>query len=81
MAKRESNIYLRKDGRYEGRVVIGYTESGKNRYKSVYARTLAEVKQRSSVFNKLKKFSAQALSRQLPFRDILCLTPLSLSSF
>lgn len=46
MAKRGSNIYLRKDGRYEGRVVIGYTESGRIRYKSVYARSLAEVKQK-----------------------------------
>ncbi len=46
MAKRGSNIYLRKDGRYEGRVSIGYTESGRVRYKSVYARTLAEVKQK-----------------------------------
>lgn len=46
MAKRGSNIYLRKDGRYEGRVAIGYTESGRIRYKSVYAHTLAEVKQK-----------------------------------
>ena len=29
MAKRGSNIYLRMDGRYEGRVVIGYTEGGR----------------------------------------------------
>ena len=46
MAKRGSNIYLRKDGRYEGRVTIGYTESGRVRHKSVYAKTLAEVKQK-----------------------------------
>ena len=35
----------------------------------------------NSVFNKPKKFSAQALSRQLPLRDILCLIPLSFSIF
>lgn len=46
MARRGCNIYLRKDGRYEGRVVIGYTESGRLRYKSVYAKTLAEVKRK-----------------------------------
>ena len=46
MAKRGSNIYLRKDGRYEGRVAIGYTESGHIRYKSVYAHSLAEVKRK-----------------------------------
>ena len=46
MAKRGSNIYKRKDGRYEGRVLYGYKEDGKRCYRSVYARTLAEVKQK-----------------------------------
>jgi len=46
MAKRGSNIYKRKDGRFEGRVPIGYRENGSIKYKSVYARTLAEVKQK-----------------------------------
>lgn len=46
MAKRGNNIYKRRDGRYEGRVPVGYHENGKIRYKSVYARTLAEVKQK-----------------------------------
>ena len=35
----------------------------------------------NSVFSKLKKFSAQALSRQFPFRDILCRMPFSFSIF
>lgn len=48
MAKRGNNIYKRKDGRYEGRVAVGYREDGKIHYKSVYARTLAEVKQKMS---------------------------------
>lgn len=46
MARRGNNIYKRKDGRYEGRVPTGYYDDGKIRYKSVYARTLAEVKQK-----------------------------------
>ena len=46
MARRGCNIYLRKDGRYEGRVIIGFTECGRLRYKSVYAKTLAEVKRK-----------------------------------
>ena len=29
MAKRGSNIYKRKDGRFEGRVPVGYQENGK----------------------------------------------------
>ena len=34
MARKGSNIYKRKDGRYEGRVPIGYKEDGKLKYKS-----------------------------------------------
>ena len=48
MAKRGSNIYKRKDGRFEGRVPIGYQDNGKIKYKSVYARTLSEVKEKMS---------------------------------
>jgi len=45
VAKRGENIYLRKDGRYEGRCIKGRTE-GKILYHSVYAHTLAECKQK-----------------------------------
>lgn len=48
MAKRGSNIYKRKDGRFEGRVPVGYQKNGKIKYKSVYARTLTEVKEKMS---------------------------------
>lgn len=48
MAKRGSNIYKRKDGRFEGRVPVGYHDNGKIKYKSVYARTLSEVKEKMS---------------------------------
>ena len=37
MAKRGSNIYKRKDGRYEGRVTVGYDENNKIKYKYIYA--------------------------------------------
>lgn len=46
MARKGSNIYKRKDGRYEGRVPVGYKENGSLKYKSVYARTLSEVKEK-----------------------------------
>ena len=45
MPRRGSNIYKRKDGRFEGRVPIGHKEDGSLKYKFVYARTLSEVKQ------------------------------------
>lgn len=46
MVKRGSNIYKRKDGRFEGRVPVGYRENGSIKYKSVYAYTLSEVKEK-----------------------------------
>lgn len=44
MSRRGENIYKRKDGRYEGRYVIGKTVAGKTRFGYVYARQYAEVK-------------------------------------
>ena len=44
MPRRGSNIYKRKDGRFEGRVAIGHKENGALRYKYVYAHTLSELK-------------------------------------
>lgn len=54
MSKRGSNIYRRKDGRYEGRIPIGYRENGTIRYKSVYAKTLAEVKEKMAQFYSIR---------------------------
>ena len=39
MAKRGENIYKRKDGRYEGRYVIGRREDGRTRFGYVYDRS------------------------------------------
>ena len=50
-----SNIYKRKDGRFEGRVPVGYQENGKIKYKSVYARTLSEVKEKMSEVYSIKQ--------------------------
>ncbi|MCM1008775.1 MAG: site-specific integrase [Ruminococcus flavefaciens] len=55
MAKRGSNIYKRKDGRFEGRVPVGYQDNGKIKYKSVYARTLSEVKEKMSEMHSIKQ--------------------------
>lgn len=55
MAKRGSNIYKRKDGRFEGRVPVGYQENGKIKYKSVYARTLSEVKEKMSEVHSIRQ--------------------------
>lgn len=44
MARHGENIYKRKDGRYEGRYVIGKTSNGKTRFGYIYGRQYAEVK-------------------------------------
>ena len=46
MARTGNNIYKRKDGRYEGRILIGKNGCRKPKYIYVYARTLREVKQK-----------------------------------
>lgn len=43
MAKRGENIYKRKDGRYEGRYVIGRTSDGRTQFGYVYGKTYTEV--------------------------------------
>lgn len=55
MAKRGSNIYKRKDGRFEGRVPVGYQDNGRIKYKSVYAKTLSEVKEKMSEVHSIKQ--------------------------
>ena len=44
MSRRGENIYKRKDGRYEGRYVIGKTATGRTRFGYVYARQYTEVR-------------------------------------
>ncbi len=44
MARTGENIYKRKDGRWEGRCIVAYDESGKAKYKYVYAKTYKAVK-------------------------------------
>jgi len=48
MPKTGSNIYKRKDGRWEGRYLKGRNDNGKIIYGYVYANTCAEVKKRLS---------------------------------
>ena len=43
--KKSTNIYKRKDGRWEGRYKNGYTASGKTRYYSVYGKGYSAVKE------------------------------------
>ena len=44
--RRGENIYKRKDKRWEGRYPIGKRENGKTKYRSVYGKTLKEVREK-----------------------------------
>lgn len=46
MARHGENIYRRKDGRYEGRYVIGKTLAGKTKFGYIYGWQYADVKQK-----------------------------------
>lgn len=40
------NIYRRKDGRYEGRIPLGYDDKGRIKYKYLYSKSLSELKEK-----------------------------------
>lgn len=69
MPRRGENIYKRKDGRWEGRYVIGKKENGKTAFASVYGKKYTEVKrileERKSNRNACKDTSSQVKK----FRD------------
>lgn len=46
MSRRGENIYKRRDGRWEGRYIAEYDANGKAKYRSVYAHSYTEVKQK-----------------------------------
>lgn len=46
MARKGENIYKRKDGRWEGRFIVGRKPNGQARYSSVYARSYREVREK-----------------------------------
>lgn len=65
MSKTGSNIYKRKDGRYEGRILVGKNVYRRPQYIYVYAKTLREVKQKmdeARVKNSLQEKTAPFLN-------------------
>lgn len=59
MPKHGENIYKRKDGRYEGRYIIGHTQNGRPRFGYVYGRVYGEVRR------ELVKRKATLLAREI----------------
>ena len=57
MARRGENIYHRKDGRWEGRYIIGRNMDGKPKFRSIYGKSYGEVK-RELVLLKSKQMTS-----------------------
>lgn len=72
MAKRkygEGSIFLRKDGRWEGRVVVGYKENGNPETKSVTAKTQSECKEKLQELKEQCGRTTDRLKPDMPFGD------------
>ena len=49
MARRGENIYHRKDGRWEGRYKSGYKDNGQAKYRSIYARSYSDLREKLKI--------------------------------
>lgn len=52
MPRRGENIYKRKDGRWEGRIIVEDSRNNGRQYKSVYGKTYKEVKEKMNTVRK-----------------------------
>lgn len=65
MSKYGSNIYKRKDGRWEGRYVAGY-KNNRSIYKSVYAKSINELKE------KMQCALANNIDKPATLKELIC---------
>lgn len=60
------NIYKRKDGRFEGRIPIGYDNNGKIRYKYLYSKNPTELKEKMlSIYSDLSVAGQKSYNKTL----------------
>ena len=72
MSKTGENIRKRKDGRWEGRYKAGRSPDGKVRYRSVYAKTYTEVKEKLCAARQgITAMERPSLLRQIPTDKVL----------
>lgn len=65
MPRRGSNIYKRKDGRWEGRILKSSEIQSRNRYLSVYGKTYTEVKSKMELIKQKKGVREENCSLRL----------------
>lgn len=64
MARRGENIYKRKDGRWEGRLIVAYAVDGRAQYRSFYGHSYNEVK------TKLRDFLTEKPKRSRGVKEV-----------
>ena len=65
----EGSIFQRKDGRWEGRVVVGYGDNGYPKTKSVTAKTQGECKEKLAALKEQCGRTTDRLKPDMPFGD------------
>ncbi|MDO5410063.1 MAG: tyrosine-type recombinase/integrase [Lachnospiraceae bacterium] len=75
MGRHGENIYKRKDGRWEARVITGYSLEGKACYRYLYGRTYQEVKSKKMEFLTRSALGKQPVSHnsrmKMTFRELM----------
>jgi integrase len=66
--KHKRNVYLRRDGRFTARCIVGVTPQGRARYKDFYGKTREEVEVKLEAIGRLYSYSKRETVQQI-FRD------------
>lgn len=69
MPRTGENIYKRKDGRYEARYIAGRDENGKAKYKAVYGKSKAEVRDKVEAAKK-ELYGEQSSVNDMTFKQM-----------
>jgi len=71
MSRKGENIYKRTDGRWEGRYKYGFDKNGKTKYKSVYAKTYKECKEKLSYKKSMREAEKSNVNIYLTVKELL----------
>lgn len=71
MPKICTNVYKRKDNRWEGRIKIGKYPNGATKYRSIYGKTYTEVKNKLEAIKESGSIDRRSICRNLIFAYVL----------
>lgn len=71
MSRKGENIYKRADGRWEGRYKYGFDKNGKAKYKSVYAKTYKDCKEKMNNEKNVRDTEKNNIKVSLTVKELL----------